>query len=125
MFKRTLSESSTGSEGETEVQHGVNGTPYFKIPRREHPAPTSPVFRSRNPTYYPYQDYTVSDNSRHTGAAPSQVPKYERRESQASTASTTTSRSSMSETDEDYADGQKLSTVRIEFQIHFHRPVVG
>lgn len=110
MSKRTLSESSTGSEGETEGHHGINGAPYFKIPRQDNSTPTSPIFRSRNPAYFS-QEYGDANSSRQTGSSFSQAPKHERRESQASTTSTTTSRSSMSETDEDYADAQKLSTV--------------
>jgi hypothetical protein len=110
MSKRTLSESSTGSEGDPENHSGINGAPYFKIPRQDSSAPTSPIFRPRNPAYFP-QEYGDANNSRQLGPSISQPPKYERRESQASTTSTTTSRSSMSETDEDDADAQKLSTV--------------
>ena len=110
MSKRTLSESSTGSEGESESHRGVNGAPYFKIPRQDNSAPTSPVFRPRNTADFS-QEYCDINSSRQVGPSFSQAPKHERRESQASTTSTTTSRSSMSETEEDYADAQKLSTV--------------
>ena len=60
--------------------------------------------------YYSQENSQV-ENSRIMGTTLPQIPKLERRESQASTTSTATSRSSMSETDEDYAEGQKLSTV--------------
>ena len=110
MSKRTLSESSTGSEGEAE-NAGMNSAPYFKIPRQDHSAPTSPTFRMRASAYYPNQEYANPDSSK-PSLLLSQIPNHERRESQASTASTTTSRSSMSETEEDYTEGQKLSTVR-------------
>ena len=110
MSKRTLSESSTGSEGEAE-NAGMNSAPYFKRPRKENSASTTPTFRMRASAYYPNQEYANLDSSR-PSVLLSQIPNHERRESQASTASTTTSRSSMSETEEDYTEGQKLSTVR-------------
>ena len=110
MSKRTLSESSTGSEGEAESA-GMNSAPCFKKPRQDHSAPTSPTFRMRASAYYPNQEYANPDSSK-PSVLLSQIPNHERRESQASTASTTTSRSSMSETEEDYTEGQKLSSVR-------------
>ena len=110
MSKRTLSESSTGSEGDIDNAHPTNGAPYFKIPRQDSSGPLSPTYKGRNPMYY-NQENSSMDPSRMIGTTSSQNPKHERRESQASTTSTATSRSSMSETDEDYADGQKLSTV--------------
>ena len=110
MSKRTLSESSTGSEGEA-GNAGMNSAPYFKIPRQDNSAPTSPTFRMRASAYYPNEEYANLDSSK-TSVLLSQITNHERRESQASTASTTTSRSSMSETEEDYTEGQKLSTVR-------------
>ena len=136
MFKRTLSESSTGSEGESEGQRDANGRPSFKIPRLE-PTPgqnqshgvatggvgatiysrqssgtPSPAFRPGNPAYFS-PDYVSNDSLRQLTST--STPKYERRESEASTASTATSRSSMSETDEDYADGEKISTVSFTY----------
>ena len=110
MSKRTLSESSTGSEGDLETPHSTNGAPYFKIPRYDSSGPLSPTYKGRNPMYY-NQENNSADTSRIIET--SQIPKHERRESQASTTSTATSRSSMSETDEDFADGQKLSTVSL------------
>ena len=134
MFKRTLSESSTGSEGEGEGQRDTNGRPSFKIPRLEPTpgqnqghggasgvaganiysrqssgTPTGPAFRPSNPAYFS-PDYVGNDSLRQLTST--LTPKYERRESEASTASTATSRSSTSETEEDIADGQKISTVR-------------
>ena len=110
MSKRTLSESSTGSEGDVDNPQSTNGAPYFKIPRHDSSGPLSPTYRARNTMYYSQENSQV-ENSRIMGTTLPQIPKLERRESQASTTSTATSRSSMSETDEDYAEGQKLSTV--------------
>ena len=112
MSKRTLSESSTGSEGDADNQQSTNGAPYFKIPRHDSSGPLSPTYRARNPMYYSQENNHV-ENSRTMGTLSPQIPKHERRESQASTTSTATSRSSMSETDEDDADGQKISTVNL------------
>ena len=111
MSKRTLSESSTGSEGDIETPHATNGAPYFKIPRQDSSGPLSPTYRGQNSRYY-NQENSNLDTPRPIGTGSSQDLKHERRESQASTTSTVTSRSSLSETDDDYADGQKLSTVR-------------
>ena len=115
MSKRTLSESSTGSEGEFESLHGINGAPHFKIPRHDSSSATSPNYRPKPSTYY-HQEFNVTENTRPAETLLSQGANHERRESQASTASSATSRSSMSETDDDYAEGQKLSTVRILFK---------
>ena len=145
MYKRTLSESSTGSEGESEGQRDTNGRPSFKIPRLEPtPAhnqghggasgvasgniysrqssgtPTGPAFRPSNPTYFS-PDYASNDSLRQLTST--FTPTFERRESEASTASTATSRSSTSETEEDIADGQKISTVRYTpLTRRFHAP---
>ena len=111
MSKRTLSESSTGSEGDIDTPHSTNGAPYFKVPRQDSTGPLSPTYRGQNSRYY-NQENSNLDTPRLIGTGSSQGLKHERRESQASTTSTVTSRSSLSETDDDYADGQKLSTVR-------------